>query len=50
MAKRGGFITTGEQARSFLGWAFTIAFFAHLAIASVFPNINKHAKNSRPNK
>jgi protein TonB len=47
MANRGGFITTGEQARGFLLWGFAIAFLAHLALASVFPNINKHAEEQQ---
>ena len=47
MAKRGGYITTGERVRSFIGWAFVISIVAHLAIGSVLPNFNKHAEEQK---
>ena len=47
MAKRGGYITTGERVRSYIGWAFVIALVVHLGVALVFPNINKHAEDQK---
>src|SRR6202042_483012 len=47
MAKRGGYLTTGERVRSFIGWAFVISLIAHLAIGSVLPNFNKHSEEQQ---
>jgi len=48
MAKRGGYISTGERVRSFLLYAFIISIIAHLAIGSVMPNFTKHSEQQGP--
>jgi len=48
MAQRDRYITTGERARSFIGWAFVISIIVHLAFGSIFPNLNKHHEDQEP--
>ena len=48
MAKRGGYITTGERVRSYIGLAFVISIIVHLAIGSILPNFAKHNEQQGP--
>jgi periplasmic protein TonB len=47
MARRGGYITTGERTRNYIGLAFVISFVVHGVIGSVFPNILKHNESQQ---
>ena len=50
MAQRDRYISTGERVRSYIGWAFVISLIIHLAVGSVFPNINKHSEEQETEK